>query len=294
MNPTSASVSVQRRTPEAVFSLLSSDVRVGIVQALGEAGEPVSFSALREAVGVDDSGKFNYHLQKLVGSFVTRTDDGYSLTLAGSRVYGAILSGSYTADAVVEPFAFEGPCPMCGSDVLVAEYVDERAKLACPDCGAWRNEFSFPPATLDQFAREELPFAFDRWMRGTVGKVLQGFCTNCGGRVDGRLEATDDGSMPVRARFECERCGDRLDASAALPVLFDPTVVAFFADHGVDVFRDPSWRYFGPGVDVDVAVTGTDPVTASVAISIDGTELTATLDETVSLVNVSVESATVE
>lgn len=119
-------------------------------------------------MGERDSGKFNYHLGKLTGHFVTKDDNGYRLSLAGNQMYGAIQSGAYTANASLDPFEFEGPCPLCGSDVLVAEYADEKAKLYCPNCAEWRNEFSFPPASLDQYTRNELPYAFDRWMRATV------------------------------------------------------------------------------------------------------------------------------
>lgn len=214
-------IAVNRQSPGEAFGLLSNDLRVGIVQALGEAGEPVSFSDLREAVGERDSGKFNYHLGELVGHFVTKDDEGYSLSFAGNHVYGAIRSGAYTADASLDPFEFEGPCPLCGSDALVAEYADKQATLYCPDCEEWRNEFSFPPAALDQYARKDLPHVFYRWMRATVTRVLQGFCANCGGRVDGRLErAPTDGPMPIRALFECGRCGDRLTSSPVLPALF--------------------------------------------------------------------------
>ncbi|MFB6071953.1 MAG: winged helix-turn-helix domain-containing protein [Halobacterium sp.] len=202
-----ASAAVERRSPEAAFGLLANDLRVSMLRALGDAREPVSFSELRERVGERDSGKFNYHLGKLVGQFATREDDGYALSLVGRQVYGAILSGAYTADATVEPFEFDGACPFCGRDGLVAEYVDEQARLHCPGCGMWRNEFSFPPASLDQYDRGDLPAAFDRWMRATVLKVLQGFCANCGGPTTGRLD-------PERGTGEC-RCRRCSSAGAA-------------------------------------------------------------------------------
>jgi transcription elongation factor Elf1 len=212
-------------------------------------------------------------------------------------MYGAILSGAYTADATVEPFEFDGPCPVCGSDALVAEYADERARLSCPDCERWRNEFSVPPATVDQFALEDLPVAFDDWMRGTVAKVLRGFCTNCGGRVDGHLEwgedlprgdETDRDPTAVRAVFDCGRCGDELTSSPLLPTLFHPTAVAFFADHGVDVLGDPSWRYFGPGDDLAVEVVDEGPLRVRVSVTLDREELVATVGPDVAVESVSV------
>ncbi|WP_232703473.1 winged helix-turn-helix domain-containing protein [Halobacterium wangiae] len=285
-----ATAAVERQPPEAAFALLSNDLRVAMLRALGEAADPLAFSELRERVGEADSGKFNYHLGKLTGNFVTQGDDGYELSLAGRRVYGAILSGQYTADASVDPFEFEGPCPFCGHETLVAEYADERARLYCPDCEVWRNEFSFPPASLDQFERAALPAAFDRWMLATVVKVLQGFCANCGGRVDGTLVPTEsDLPMDLAARFECRRCGDELRSSPTLPVLFDPTAVAFFEAHGVDVFADPSWRYFGPDDEFAVSTADGDEPTATVRVALGDDELTATVGPDVRVTDVRVE-----
>ncbi|MFB6206972.1 MAG: hypothetical protein ABEJ05_10660 [Haloglomus sp.] len=271
-------VAVERQSPEGAFGLLSNGLRVSIIRTLGGAEGPMSFSALREATSERDSGKFNYHLGKLTGHFVTKNEDGYRLSLAGIQVYGAIQSGAYTANASLAPFEFDGPCPLCGSDVLLAEYSDEHAKLYCPNCDAWRNEFSFPPASLDQYAREELPYAFDRWMHATVMKVLQGFCSNCGGRVDGRLEQTGaESQMPIRVLFECGRCGDMLTASAMLPALFHPVAVSFFEDHDINVLHDPSWRYFNVVTDWTVEVASEAPLTARVSIKVTGGELAATI-----------------
>lgn len=270
---------VERQSPDAAFGLLASDVRVRIVQALGEAGDPMSFSALREAVAERDSGKFNYHLKRLTGHFVARTDDGYRLSLAGQRVYGAIQSGAYTADATLKPVEFAGPCPVCGHETLVAAYADEQATLSCPACEEWRNEFAFPPATLDQFAPADLPAAFDRWMAATVAKVVRGFCANCGGRVDGRLVAPEeDAPQPARVRYDCGRCGDSLTASPFLPVLSDPVAVGFFHRQGIDVWADPSWRYLGPEMALSVELDDTDPVEATITVTSPGESLVARVD----------------
>lgn len=60
-------------TPTDAFGVLGNDTRVAILEALAEATEPgygqqaVRFSDIRERVGVDDSGRLNYHLDKLRG-----------------------------------------------------------------------------------------------------------------------------------------------------------------------------------------------------------------------------------
>lgn len=75
--------------PEEVYSLLANAMRVEIVLVLGEADGALAFSVLRERVGVRDSGGFNYHLQRLVGTFVERADDGYALTDIGERLFAS-------------------------------------------------------------------------------------------------------------------------------------------------------------------------------------------------------------
>lgn len=77
--------------PETVtdtFTLLSDETRVRIVLALDEAPDdrPLRFSELRSAVGVRDGGRFNYHLDRLCGRLVEKTDDGYALSREGERV----------------------------------------------------------------------------------------------------------------------------------------------------------------------------------------------------------------
>ncbi|MFT4933083.1 MAG: DNA-binding transcriptional ArsR family regulator, partial [Natronomonas sp.] len=63
---------------EEVFAVLADDTRVAILQALWETEDyEASFSELRDAVGMRDSGQFNYHLDKLVGPFVAKAEDGY-------------------------------------------------------------------------------------------------------------------------------------------------------------------------------------------------------------------------
>jgi hypothetical protein len=63
--------------------LLANEDRLAILEAIIRADErgatPLSFSALREAVDIRDSGRFSYHLQGLPGHLLTRSTDGYSL-----------------------------------------------------------------------------------------------------------------------------------------------------------------------------------------------------------------------
>ncbi|QRV14078.1 helix-turn-helix transcriptional regulator [Haloterrigena salifodinae] len=64
--------------PEEAFRLLGHEIRVQILLALWRASDhALGFSELYDAVDVDDSGQFTYHLSKLEGrSRAGRTRDG--------------------------------------------------------------------------------------------------------------------------------------------------------------------------------------------------------------------------
>jgi DNA-binding transcriptional ArsR family regulator len=94
------------RNLAAVFDLLSDGTRLAIVRALAEhrhddpAHVALTFSELRERVGARDAGRFNYHLGKLRGVLVEKTDAGYRLTPRGVTA-GALLLD--TTPLVAEP-----------------------------------------------------------------------------------------------------------------------------------------------------------------------------------------------
>lgn len=109
--------------PDAL-DLLSDATRVSILRELGRADGPIHFAELRRRVGLGDSGTFNHHLSKLVGVFVERTDAGYTLASAGSRLVTAAdtaIAADDSADHGSGPDAdtdetpvVDGDCPVCG------------------------------------------------------------------------------------------------------------------------------------------------------------------------------------
>ncbi|MFD1515073.1 ArsR/SmtB family transcription factor [Halomarina rubra] len=101
--------------PIEAFEALSDETRLAIVRTLAERrrespdAPTLSFSALRERVGVRDSGTFNYHLDRLQQTFVRKRGDGYELDADGMRLIdvreGRIGPGVADDDAT---------CPVCG------------------------------------------------------------------------------------------------------------------------------------------------------------------------------------
>src|SRR6056297_3521896 len=80
----------QLPSPETL-QLVADETRLTLLWTLWTAEEsPLGFTALRRRAGADDSARFNYHLQQLVGTFVRSAEGGYALTERGERFVAAL------------------------------------------------------------------------------------------------------------------------------------------------------------------------------------------------------------
>jgi hypothetical protein len=286
---------------------LTSELRVAILRALWDADGPLTFSALREAVGSPDSGGFNYHLDRLVDRFATRTDAGYELTQAGMHLYGALQAGAYTATDAVGPVTLDAACPTCGGD-RTFRYDAERVRVGCDDCGLGHT-FGVPPAALAAYDRASVPAVAGRFLRTSVRRLNGGFCPYCEGQVrvcvrsvegpdvgsgrdvDGR-EGDDGSPGPVEdlsavplVEYRCRGCGSAPTLGLTLALLDHPAVVSFHYGRGVDVTDGSVWRF--AGVDPDrQRVRGRDPFRAAVTYGADGDSLTLVVDDGLDVVAV--------
>ena len=262
------------------FALLGDETRVAILAALaGRNDDPMSFAELRERAGVDDSGRFNYHLGKLVGRFVEKTDAGYRLTFAGSRVVGAVYEGTYAEGDAIGPVALEADCPDC-STALELRYADERVTIDCPDCDRVVSGFGFPPGALSGRDPEVLPDLLVTYMATLVDRFRAGLCSNCSGPVSPAFNPDADG---VTVRFVCDRCRERATTSLASVLLTDPAVAAFHHDHGIDVRGTLPWALSWVEGSEAERVSESPPRYA-VTATLDGERLRVVVDESLRVV----------
>ncbi|WP_255151876.1 DUF7351 domain-containing protein [Halorarius halobius] len=231
-------------TPAAAFELLAAEPRMDIMQALVDArreGEtPLSFSALRRRTGIDDSGRFNYHLGKLVDTFVEKGADGYGLSYAGSAIVAAVIAGAYTGSERKGPVDVEGACELCGAD-LAAEYVDGDLSVRCEnDHGLFVTRF--PPGAAASMEMETLLEVSTLRIYQRLELAATGRCAECFGPVETNqtTQPLEDSEMHVY-RMECTRCGGEWRASAGSFLTFAPEVVSFFRRRGVDIHHAPPW-----------------------------------------------------
>ena len=271
--------------PDEAFAQLGNETRIRIVQALGDADEPLRVSALKDRVGTRDSGQFNYHLEKLVGTFVQKTaDEAYELTYAGHQVIGALLAGEFERQGSGETFALDSTCGVCGS-AIEATYEDERVEVRCPSCDELLSGFGFPPGGLEGREPEALTATFHNWVVGLCRMAVGGICFNCLGPVTGSLSVEDvevHRHEPVHVTFRCGRCSDRTTMSVNSYLVMQAPVIAFCYEHGIDVFEGELWNlpFLREG---DVELASADPLLARSTIELEGERLTLVVEEDLSV-----------
>lgn len=302
------------------FSILGNETRLSILLALWEAYEPfgeenaVSFSDLRESVGVRDSGQFNYHLDQLTDQFVRSTEDGYRLRESGQKLVRTVIAGTGIGETSREPTPLDVPCNRCGSHPVHLSYTEETLYLTCTACKGFITDDEFPrgtlavwhldPAGVNDRSPPELFVASAIAENNRVRMMLAGVCPDCSGTVSRSVticteHAPAEGKVcpdcgtrdSVRVRYVCTVCKNWNAGPVQVTVHDHPVVIAFYYDHGIDLAYDIDdvegfydvWEYLWGQ---DHELVSTDPVEIRVTIPCEDEELHLTLDEELTVVDV--------
>jgi DNA-binding transcriptional ArsR family regulator len=257
----------QTRVPSEVFAALGDEIRMDILRALAESWNragfgldyALSFTELLEATGVDDSGRFNYHLQRLTDHFVRKTDDGYEFRYLGWKVARLILKEGIHEPSDTPDLTVDSTCHACRHGTLVGRYVNEWLWLRCPACETPITDVGMRPAVLASRSAAEIVALCDRRNRRRVGLFLDGVCADCLDDTDRRAGEHSWGPDDlVRVIYECRACDVEWLPAMGWHAIDDSRVVAFYAERGVDVEAAPYWE-LGPLVsDAYTTVVGPD------------------------------------
>lgn len=271
------------------FSLLGSEVRLRIVRALGDAWtpedrEPLSFSELRRAVDVRDSGRFDYHLRQLLGAYVEQTDEGYQLTYPGVKVYQSIAAGTFNERLTIEPFDLDVDCFDCGA-TLVGRYEDLLFKIVCDDCGRRYYNYYLPPGSITETDKDGVLRLLDRALRRDVASAAAGLCPSCYGEMAatvgpdaGYIFQETGRGFDAHAAFDCGLCGSHVEATVGGTLVDHPALVSFFYERGTDLSDRYLWTLpFVHETDRTV-LRSADPVRVAVTAACGGDELTVVVD----------------
>lgn len=282
--------------PDDAFTLLADRTRIKIIRTLGDASTPgvpetLSFSELRRRADISGSGRFNYHLGKLVGQFVEETGDGYRLSYPGVRVYQAIKAGTFTDRVRIDAFELDGDCHVCGASQEAA-YSESLFRVRCRgDCGAVFYKYFCPPSSLAERDRESVLRAANEHIQREIASMAKGVCPWCCGQMasevlptDAEMPNRDNPAIQHRVLHVCDTCDGAIYTRLGDLLVTHPAVVSFFYDHGIDITRRHIWSLPFAASDERTTVTGTDPWRATVRVGCAGDTLRLRVDEGPSVV----------
>ncbi|WP_266083184.1 winged helix-turn-helix domain-containing protein [Haladaptatus caseinilyticus] len=295
---------VQHIEPEEAFAALSDETRLKILQVLWKSDiQTIPFSELRRTVGMRDPGQFNYHLDKLIGQFVIKTDGGYRLTQAGKHVNGAIASGMYTADGTLDPIVLNHSCQNSG-DPLMLRYENETVRIGCDSCSpcpaGW--EAPIPPSVFAGYDRNEIPETVSQYFRTKVQQVTNGFCPFCNGHMKPTVELVDtmDGDQSSEIKFEnsnnqsldpvvlfdCQHCSTESQVALYHALLLaEPGVASFHYENGIVVQERFIWELseLSP---VKIDIESRNPIQLDVTYRAGDSTLSVVVDEAFDIIEI--------
>lgn len=299
-------------SPESAFGVLQNEVRLAVLRVLWEADDgPLAYTELEDRTPVD-TDNFYYHLERLVGHFVRRTEDGYELRYAGEAVVRSVVTGAITEDVSLAPVAVDSRCPYCASTIEI-EYVDEQLTARCTSCaGVVRDDdlppgtilsYGFPPAGVLGRSPDELLAAAHVLYDAKVTPMMNGVCPECAATVDHSLDACEDhepddgglcdacdGRFAVWTVHTCDHCGYTRQFVPWFKLFSEPVVIAFYHEHS-DFDRTIPFSKLtqenAPYVrSITQSVVSTDPMRVRVELPLNGAELAVTMDEALEIVDV--------
>ncbi len=299
-------------SPDEAFGLLANETRMAILRELWEADSPLPFSTLRDRIGAQDSGNFNYHLGQLAGHFVSSTGAGYVLREAGETVMRAVISGAITSDPTYEPERVDEECPYCGAQAVFS-YQDEQLTVRCSECpgvvdgdrfppGTFMS-YAFPPAGLADRTAEEVIKAAHTYYDAKIVPMMAGVCPECAGQTAVEIDICDDhratldslcpecdSRYKVWSEYYCTGCDYRRRSALWFKLMNHSTVIAFFHEFGdLDEFiplrklTAENARFI---TDITETVVSDDPLRIRVDIPFEGHTLQVTVDEALNVVGV--------
>lgn len=302
--------------PDEAFNVVGDETRIQILQALGEADKPLSYSDLLDRIDYE-STNLHYHLKQLSDHFIQKTEDGYALRQAGRKVVVAVLSGAMTGDPVLERTPVEAVCPLCGGNIEM-RYHQWNIVLYCTDYGgtrggsspiveAWADpaddvlgHMALPPAGVYDRTPTELLAAAEVWTVTEALSWARGVCPRCSAQIDatvhvcedhkltdGRCEACDQ-RFSVTLHVRCTNCITEGEVAFGTYLLGAPDLMAFMIDHGIDPLRPDGFHVSA----LDETILSTDPFEGRFTFTADDDTLTLTVDDDLSVVDITRGQAT--
>ncbi len=293
-------------TPDTLFAALGNESRIDILRVFathaheehesGDVGEvTLGFSELWNRSTIEDSGRFNYHLDELLGLFVEKTGEGYRLSHRGQEVIGAIYRWAEPPEwePPSEPIDVSGTCHDCGSDSLRASVSEEGGmRLACSACENLVTGATLPPGAYRDRSPDSVVKVFNRLMRANVLLATSDVCPRCFGPMQSGItkDIPQEWGFDLLPYFECTRCQESIWPTFGDVLVTNAAVRSFCFQHGLDPLSSPFWEAEFLVDDHIVSIDSTDPWQVTVELQATGSTLQATIDGDLMVTDIEIHS----
>ncbi|MDS0283702.1 DUF7351 domain-containing protein [Haloarcula onubensis] len=247
----------ERRSATDIFRLLADDTRVSILRAVavaqfelegaGAGAAELAFSEVYEHVDVENTSKLSYHLGELTGTYLRKTDDGYSLSHAGERIVRFILSENYERPESFGPEPVGGVCVFCGEETLEASLSQQFFRIDCTACEQQVTGQPITPAQIRTRDGDSLVQSVKLRSAEDARQIRRGMCPECGAHLSADVVAVPESPLPdadsLVVTSTCEECLREYNSPLTYSVVYHPASVAFHWERGIDVTRRGIWEF---------------------------------------------------
>ncbi|RZV10484.1 hypothetical protein BDK88_1651 [Natrinema hispanicum] len=245
------------RSATDIFRLLADDTRVDILRAVaiaqyeleqvGSGAAELAFSEIYDHVDVENTSKLSYHLGELTGTYLRKSDDGYSLSHAGERIVRFILSRNYEQPESFGPEPVDGVCVFCGEDELEASLSHQFFRIDCMACEQQVTGQPITPAQVETWDGDALVQSVKLRSAEVAKQIRRGMCPECGAQLSADVVEVPGSALPDADSFvvvsTCEECLREYNSPLTYSVVYHPASIAFHWDRGVDVTAQGIWEF---------------------------------------------------
>lgn len=249
-----------------MFQTLADETRLQILLAIarhqGQRG-PLPYGEIMDDLDIEDSGRFNYHLNRLQDHFIRQEADNYVPTAGAHELLWLLRSEKMSDETMVAPETVGASCLRCGS--ALETIYDDDLYVSCHDCGESRMKHPTSPSVARSQPLRTLAAEADRRHRRNVAAMFEGSCLLCGGETEFEIMATeqlhyDRCLADVLCYTACRNCNYRFGMlTIGQLVLCHPTVRTYCHEHGIDLFERPQWEYTWTRSDRSTEIRSRDP-----------------------------------
>ncbi|MFD1600350.1 DUF7351 domain-containing protein [Halobellus rarus] len=240
-----------------MFRLLADDTRVDILRAaavaqyeleeVGSGPAELAFSEIYDYVEVENTSKLSYHLGELTGTYLQKSDDGYSLTHAGERIVRFILSGNYERPDSFGPKPVDGMCVFCGEEALEAFLSRQFFRIVCSACEQPVAGQPITPAQVKTHDDDALIESVKLQSAEVSKQIRRGMCPECGAHLSSDVIEMRGNPLPDADSFlvtsTCQECLRGYNSPLTYSVVYHPASIAFHWDRGIDVTSRGIWEF---------------------------------------------------